>query len=403
MSADRKDFPFLNNHPTLAYFDNAATTLKPQIVIDRVVDYYENLSANVGRGDHTLAHTTTMNYEAVRTQCAQFLNAPSSSVVFTSGASHSLNLVAVSFGSVILKEGDVVLLNEAEHASNILPWFEIAEKTKAKIEFIPLEQDGRLSLESLKKAMHPRVKIVSVNHASNVLGYLNDIKAMTEIVHEHGAYINVDGAQSVGHMAIDLKDLDVDFFSFSAHKMLGPTGVGILYGKEELLDQMSVYFSGGGSNVRFNSCGDIVYKKAPAKFEVGTPNIEGVLGFGAALDYLNEVGMETIHAMTEPIRNYVSTELSKMDHVEVFNADAEMGIVSFTVHGIFAQDVAAYLSSKDIAVRAGEHCAKLLNGVLHQEKSVRASFYFYNTLEEAKRLVDAVASITLEQTIDLYL
>ena len=403
MFMNRKDFPFLVKHKEIAYFDNAATTLKPQSVIDTVVDYYENLSANVNRGDHALSLITTDKFQNVRIKCARFLNVPTDTVVFTSGASESLNLVAQAYGKTVLQKGDVVLLNEAEHASNILPWFEICEKTGAKVEFIPLEVNGRISLETIASCLHERVKIVSIAHASNVLGYVNDIKEIASLVHAHGAILNVDGAQAVGHMSVNLSDADVDFYSFSAHKMLGPTGVGVLYGKAHLLDQMEVYHAGGGSNVRFNSCGDIVYKKAPAKFEVGTPNIEGVLGFGTALDYLNEMGMETVHALVEPLTHRLESAFSQMSHVEIYNKDADLGIITFGVKGIFAQDVAAYLSSKDIAVRAGEHCAKLLTGVLHNEKSVRVSLYFYNTMAEVERLISCIQEITLEKTIDLYL
>lgn len=403
MSNNREMFPLLLKNPELAYFDNAATTLKPQAVIDAVVDYYENLSANVGRGDHHLANLTTQRYQAVREKLATFLNVSQDTVVFTSGASHSLNLIAQSWGSVFLEKGDVVLLNEAEHASNVLPWFELAHAQGIVVEFIPLDLEGKMNLETLKASLHEKVKLVSIAHASNVLGFVNDIGAISDIVHEHGALLCVDGAQAVGHMAVDLSDLDVDFYSFSAHKMLGPTGVGVMYGKAEHLEAMQVFYAGGGSNVRFNSCGDIVYKKAPAKFEVGTPNIEGVLGFGAALDVLNEVGMDTIHSLVEPLRKRCAEALGAMDHVEVFNQNADLGIVSFGVKGIFAQDVAAYLSSQNIAVRAGEHCAKLLTGVLHNEKSVRVSLYFYNTMAEVDRFIDVIREITLEKCIDTYL
>lgn len=403
MFTKRNDFPFTQKHPNTAYFDNAATTLKPQIVIDTVVDYYENLSSNVNRGDHSLSLLTSDKYQEVREKCAQFLNVSADTIVFTSGASSSLNLVAQSYGMTVLKKDDVILLNEAEHASNILPWFEICHQTGAKVEYIPLQENGRISLETIKRSLHDKVKIVSIAQASNVLGYVNDIKAIAKIVHDHGAIINVDGAQGVGHMSTDLEDADVDFYSFSAHKMLGPTGVGVLYGKAELLEQMQVFYAGGGSNVRFNSCGEVVYKKAPAKFEVGTPNIEGVLGFGAALDYLNEMGIDSIHDHVAPLTQRLEAAFNQMEHVTVYNKDADLGIVTFGVKGIFAQDVATYLSTKDIAVRAGQHCAKLLSGVLHNEKSVRASLYFYNTMEEVERLIKAIEEITLEKTIDLYL
>lgn len=399
----KNDFPFIIKNPNTIYFDNAATTLKPQIVIDRVVNYYETMSSNVGRADYKEALATSASYNAVRSLCGEFLNVDSKNIVFTSGASQSINIIADSFGRLVLKEGDVVLLNEAEHASNVLPWFEICKEVGASVEFIPLEESGRMTLEQVEKSMHSKVKIVSLAHASNVLGYINDIKSIANIVHNKGAYLCIDGAQSVGHMKVDLKDVDADFFSFSAHKMLGPSGVGVLYGKEEHLEAMQVYFTGGGSNVGFNACGDVTYKKAPAKFEVGTPNIEGVLGFGAALEYINSLGMDFIHNKVEPLRNRITQALSQMDHIEIYNKDSDLGVITFNAKGIFAQDTAAYLGSHGICVRAGEHCAKLLKGVLHDQKSVRLSLYFYNSMEEVERFIEVINTITLEKTINLYL
>ena len=403
MSKIREDFPFLQKHPEVAYFDNAATTLKPKSVIDEVVNYYENLSVNVHRGDFYLSNQTSDLYDDVRRRTAKFMNAQTNEIVFTSGASESLNLIAMSYGLYNLKKDDVILLNEAEHASNILPWYEVCEKTGSKIEFIPLGLEGKLNFEAFKNALHSKVKVVSLAHVSNVLGYVNDIKKLAAEVHKHNAIFVVDGAQSIGHLKVDVKDLDVDFFAYSAHKMFGPTGVGVMYGKYELLEDLHVNKVGGGSNVRFNSCGSVTYKKPPQKFESGTPNIEGVLGFGKAVDYLAEFGVENVHSQVLPLHKHLLEGLASMEHIVIYNKDADVGIVSLNVKDIFAQDVAAYLSTKGIAVRAGEHCAKLLNGVLNSERTVRISLYIYNTIEEVDRLLDALREVTLEKVVDIYL
>ncbi|MEG0328592.1 MAG: cysteine desulfurase [Erysipelothrix sp.] len=403
MARIRDDFPFIVKHPDIAYFDNAATTLKPKCVIDAVTDYYENLSSNIHRGDYETSLITSQKYEAARQKTADFIKTDAKNIVFTSGASESLNLVAYGYGKTCLKAGDVVLLNESEHASNTLPWYSLAQDIGIKVEFIKLDANGRITETALRNAMHEEVKVVSIAHISNVLGYINDIKHIGQIVHEFGAVLCVDGAQSIGHMAVDVNELDVDFYAFSAHKMLGPTGVGVLYGKPELLKIMNPIAHGGGSNVRFNACGEVVLKEAPAKFEAGTPNIEGVIGFGAALDYLSKLGMDSIHEIVDPLHKKVIDGLLEMDHVKVYNPESDSAIVSFSVDGIFAQDVAAYLNKEKVYVRSGEHCAKMLNGVLHAEKSIRLSLYFYNTEAEVSQFLEAMRTITLEKCIDLYI
>lgn len=403
MELTRKDFPFFKRNPEVAYFDNAATTLKPQGVIDAVVDYYERLSANIHRGDYAASLETSNLYERTRSKIAGFIQTDPRNIVFTSGASESLNLVANGYGKYNLHPGDVVLLSESEHASNTLPWFQLAEEIGIVVEYVPLDETGRITLDSLENALHEKVKVVSLAHISNVLGYINDIKAMAARIHHHGAVFCVDGAQSIGHIPVDVADLDVDFFAFSAHKMLGPTGVGVLYAKPEMFASMQPVNTGGGNNIRYNACGEVVFKDGPAKFESGTPNIEGVIGFGSAIDYLEKVGMENIHAMIQPLHQKALRALGAMKHVTVYNPYADSSIISFAVKGIFAQDVAVYLDSLNISVRSGEHCAKMLNGVLHAEKSVRMSLYFYNTEVEIDRFIKAMEEITIEKAIDVYL
>ncbi len=403
----RQDFPMLKkadaSENAVAYLDNAATTLKPQVVVDAMVSYLTEKSVNIHRGDYDLSYQVSEEYEQARKTIARFLNAEEKEVVFTSGASASLNLVAYGWGQTFLKEGDVILSSEAEHASNILPWMKAAEETGAIIEYIELTEEGELTIENFKKAMHDKVKVVAVAHITNVLGFIAPIKEMAKIAHEHGAIISVDGAQSVPHIKTDVKDWDIDFLAFSAHKMIGPTGVGILFGKFELLEEMKPFMLGGGSNARFDICGNIQLKNAPFKFEAGTPAIEAVLGFKAAVEYLESVGMDVIEQREHELRVYLVEALKKMDHVIIYNEHAATGIVTINVKDIFAQDVAVYLNSKNIAVRAGNHCAKILVELIHTGETVRISINFYNTKEEIDRVIEALKTISLEQCIDLYL
>ena len=304
----------MQSHP-LVYLDNAATTFKPQCVIDAVVRYYTEQTTNVHRGDYEISYQVSEAYEKTREDVARFIHAEPKEIVFTAGASASLNLVAYGYGRKYLKPGDVILSTEAEHASNILPWFKVVEETGAKLEYIPLTEDGRLTLENFHKAMHEQVKIVAVADITNVLGYVAPIEEMTRIAHEHGAIVVCDGAQSVPHTPTDVKAWDVDFLAFSAHKMCGPTGIGVLYGKFELLQKTDPFMLGGGSNARFDMCGNILLKDAPYKFEAGTPNIEGVLGLQQAVRYLENIGMDKIEAYEHELKAYAIEKLKKLDNL----------------------------------------------------------------------------------------
>lgn len=402
----RQDFPVLKRmmeDKPLIYFDNAATTFKPQAVIDAVTNYYVNESVNIHRGDYALSHDVSNHFDNVRKQVADFIGASQKEIVFTSGASEALNIVANGYGMKYLKEGDVILTTEAEHASNILPWFNVAKKTGAIVEYIPMDSEGRLTIEDVQSVLHNRVKVIVIAHVSNVLGYVNPMKEISQLAHEIGAIVVCDGAQSVAHMPIDVKDLDVDFFGFSAHKMCGPTGVGVLYGKYELLEMSDPLLYGGGSNARFNTCGDVLLKHSPDKYESGTRNIEGVLGFGAAIEYLDSIGMEKIAEIERELHQYLMSKLKELDNLIIYNPEADTAITAFNVKGIFAQDVAAYLSTFGIACRAGNHCAKILLEVLGTNETLRCSLYFYNTKEEIDTFVDVLKDITLEKTIDMYL
>ncbi len=396
----REDFPMLKND--CVYLDNAATTFKPWKVIDAVTKYYTELSVNIHRGDYDLSYQVSEEYDQSRKTVAKFINSDEREVVFTSGASSSLNLVAYGYGQKYLKEGDVVLSSEAEHASNILPWFKACEVTKATVEYIPLTPEGVMTVESFKSAMHDRVKVVSIASVSNVMGQLIPIKEITKIAHEYGAIVVIDGAQSVPHLKTDVKEWDIDFLAFSAHKMCGPTGVGVLYGKYELLEMTDPFMLGGGSNARFDICGNILLKNSPYKFEAGTPAIEAVLGLKAAIEYLMDIGMDQIEAYEAELKTYFVSRLDEMPNITVYNKSAHTGIVTFNVNGVFAQDAATFLNSKKIAVRAGNHCAKILIELLDTSETIRASFYFYNTKEDIDKFIDAVKEVTVENCVGLF-
>ena len=390
----RKDFPMLNNkiqqgHP-LVYLDNAATTFKPYKVIEACNNYYLNENANAHRGDYDLAYKVDSNIDKVRQTVANFINAKKEEIVFTSGTSMSLNLVAFGYGFKYLKKDDEILLTEAEHASNVLPWFKVKEHTGCKINYIPLDKDGRLSIDGLKKVINEHTKIVAIAQISNVLAYLVDIKEISKICHEHGALLMVDGAQSVPHIKIDVKDLDCDFLSFSGHKLCGPTGIGVLYGKYNLLKLTDPFMTGGGDNARFDMCGNVAFLQPPEKFEAGTLNIEGIYGLGAAIEYLENIGMDNIEKYEKELRNYAISKLKTLQNLIIYNEFAEGSIITINVKDVFAQDEASYLNSKGICVRSGEHCAKILHDFLKTVATVRISFSFYNTKEEIDILYEAL-------------
>lgn len=389
----RLDFPMLQgkmmqNKP-LIYFDNAATTLKPQCVIDALEGYYKDYTANAHRGDYDLAHKVDETFDAVREKVARFINAESNEIVFTSGTTMSLNMLA--HGIKNINENDVILLTEAEHASNLLPWYKLAERTHCKIEYIELTDEGRLTIENLKKALNPQVKIVSLAHITNVLGYSFPVKEFADLIHANGSLFILDAAQSVPHLKIDVKELDVDFLAFSGHKMCGPTGIGVLYGKYHLLEELDPMLTGGGMNTKFDACGSIGYLHSPLKFEAGTQNIAGAIGLSAAIDYLNKIGMDNIAEYEKTLHDYAIEKLKKLDNVILYNPQADSGIITFNVKNVFAQDTASLLNSYGIAVRSGQHCAKILLHKLNTDATVRASLYFYNTFEEVDAFVEACA------------
>ena len=390
----REQFPMLKDkkmqgHP-LVYLDNASTTLKPQCVIDAMTRYYTDETANSHRGDYDLLANMDNKVYQTRVTVARFLNCEPNEVVFTSGDTMSLNLVALSYGFQFLKEGDEILLSEAEHASDLLPWYEVSNLTKAVIKFIPLDKDGVLTVDNLKKIISKKTKVVSVAQMSNVLGNIVDIKEFAKVAHENGAVLVVDGAQSVPHMKVDFKDSDADFLTFSGHKMCGPTGVGCLIGKYELLEKMWPYFVGGGMNETFTKKIEMIPFDPPARFEAGTLNLSGIVGLKAAVEFLESVGMENIHKHDRELCEYAIEKLEKCDDVIIYNKNAKNGIVTFNKKGIFAQDEATLLNSKGIAVRSGQHCAKILNDFLGTPATCRMSTYLYTSKEDIDAFVDAV-------------
>lgn len=398
----RKDFPMLVNHPELIYFDNGATSLKPKCVIDAVNDFYMHHTSNVHRGDYAIAAQNDALYDETRKQVAKLINCNPDEVVYTHNVSQSMNQIAYGMGHDFLKAGDTVLISKVEHASNILPWFHLEQEHGIKVRYIPTDDEGNISIEEFEKCFDETVKAVSVAEVTNVLGSIQPVKQMCRIAHEHGAYMIVDGAQSVPHMAVDVRDLDIDFMGFSAHKMCGPGGVGILYGKKELLEKMTPMLYGGDMNARFYSNGEVILKDVPIKFEAGTPNIEGVIGTGEACRYLMQVGMDNIHQYEMELRAYFCEQLSKLDNIVIYNKDNLSGPIDFNVKDVFAQDAASYLASKNIAVRSGNHCAKLLHEVIGTDQTLRASLYFYNTKEEVDRFVKEAANITIENAIGIF-
>lgn len=396
----REDFPIFKNRKTI-YLDNAATTYKPQIVIDEVTKYLSIETANSGRGDYHDAYLVDKKIEDTRKLVKEFINASDEDeIIFTQGTTMSINLLATSYAAKVLKPGDEILLSIAEHASNTLPWFDVAKVVGAKVVFMPLSDKGLITVENLKKHLTKRTKIVAVTHISNVLGYINDIKALAKVVHDNGAVIIVDGAQSVPHLKTDVKDLDVDFLAFSGHKMLAPTGIGVLYGKKELLAIMNHHFTGGGMNSSYTTKGEIQYMKVPHKFEAGTLNIEGIYGLHGAITYINKLGIDNIIEHELKLRKYAIAALKEVPHITIYNEDAKTGIITFNVKGVYAQDAATYFSSRNIALRSGQHCAKLLKHYLNEMATIRASIYLYTTKEDIDAFISAAK--TAEDFLDAY-
>ena len=391
----RKQFPMLTNNikmqnKPLVFLDNCSTTFKPQCVIDAEMEYYKLETSNAHRGDYDLSVLMDNKIEETRKAIAGFVNCEPNEVIFTSGTTAGLNLVAFGYGLRHLKTGDEIIISEAEHASNTLPWFEIAKLTGATVKFIPFDDQGRLTVDNLKKVISKNTKIVSIAHVGNVLGYITDVKGMAKVAHEFGAIMVVDGAQSVPHLKTDFKDLDCEFLAFSAHKMCGPTGIGTLIGKYEYLLDTDPYIVGGGNNSVFDNTGSVDYRLPPAKFEAGTQNIAAILGFKKAVEFISNIGIDAIHAHDLDLIMYAKEQLKGYDKFEILNPLSDNGIITFNIKGVFPQDEATLLNYKGIAIRSGEHCAKMLHSFLKTKATCRMSTYLYTTKEDIDAFVDAI-------------
>lgn len=393
----KSEFPILNqkvNEESLVYLDSAATTQKPQYILEKIKEYYSLNNANVHRGVHTLAERATQEFENARKKVARFINAKSiKEIVFTRGATTSLNWIA-RFAEDILQKDDEVIISILEHHSNIIPWQEACRKTGAHLKYVYLK-DGEIDLIELEKLLSPRTKFVSLAHVSNVLGCRAPIKQIAEKVHKYQSYLVVDGAQSVPHFTVDVQDLDCDFLVFSGHKMLAPTGIGVLYGKEKILEQMSpVEF--GGEMIDFVYEQEANWKELPWKFEAGTPNIEGAVALGYAVDYLTSLGMSEIEKHEQELTSYILPKMRKIKGIKIYGPITPLshsGVITFNIDGIHPHDVAMALDFEGIAVRAGHHCTQPLHRYLGESATVRASFYIYNTIEDCDKLLEALVKV----------
>ena len=382
----KDDFKMLEK--SFIYFDSAATSFKPNSVVNSIVDYYTNYTSNAHRGDYDISFEVDTKYEGVRNKVQRFINARKrEEIVFTSGATQSLNMIAKGFFEDYLNDGDEVLLTKAEHASNVLPWFEI--KKDIKIKYIELD-NGIVTIENVIKSITPNTKVISIAHVTNVLGDKRPVKEITEYAHRNNILVVLDAAQSIPHMKVDVTDLDIDFLVFSGHKMCGPTGIGVLYGKYDLLEKMNPQNVGGGMNNEFESNMTYKYKRAPYKFEAGTPNIAGVIGLGSAIDYINRVGIDNIEKHVLSLRKYAIEKMERLKNVEIYNKDINTSTIVFNVKGVHSQDTAIYLNKHGICVRAGNHCAKILKDEIKVTNTCRVSIYLYNTKEDVDALVKAL-------------
>lgn len=399
----RRDFPILNvkmRGHDLVYLDSAATSQKPVQVIDSIYQYYANYNANIHRGIYELAEIATDAYDRSKDKVAKFINANSmEEIVYVRNTTEAINLVALSWGDQNIKEGDHILISEMEHHSNLVPWLLLAKRKHAVLDYVKLDKSKTIiDKESLKEELEKDPKMFAISHSSNVLGTINDVKAMTSLAHKHGAIVLVDGAQSAPHMPVDVRDINCDFFAFSGHKMLGPTGIGTLYARKDILNSMPPVI-GGGDMIRTVEKYACTWNDLPWKFEAGTSNIEGGIGLSAAVDYLNNVGMDNVYTHERDITEYALKRLSEISNVSVFgpgynSMSNRSGVISFAIEGVHPHDIASIFDSRGIAIRAGHHCAMpLVTELMHEAAVARMSFYLYNKIEEVDKAIDAIAEV----------
>ena len=387
---NREDFLIFKNS-NMVYFDNGATTLKPIQVRDAINKYYDEYTANIHRGDYTNSLKVSELYDNCRELVRELINAKhTSEIVFTAGTTASLNDIAFGYFANHLKKGDEVLITESEHASNVLPWFILQKELGIIVNYVPLNDNHEVTIDALKSVISNKTKVVSLAHITNVIGDVRDIKTISKVCHDNNILLVVDAAQSIAHEKIDVVDMDIDFMAFSGHKMYGPTGIGVLYGKFDLLKELKPRSYGGGMNAIFNKDGYVELKDLPDKLEAGTPNIEGVLGLSACINYINSIGINKINKYEHELRDYLVSKLSELDFIKIYNKDNYSTIVAFNINGVFSQDTAIYLDKYNICVRAGNHCAKILKNVFNIANTCRISLSFYNTREEIDLLINVL-------------
>ncbi len=386
---NRDDFPAIDNN--LIYFDNSATSLKPKCVIDKMMEYYSKYTSNIHRGDYNNAIRTNKEYDEAREVVKNFIHAKSmEEIVFTSGTTDSLNTIVFGYFKNILNKDDEVLITKSEHASNVLPWFVLEKMGKCTIKYIPLNENYEVTLENVKKSINKNTKVISIAHVSNVIGDIRDIEGIGKIAKDNNLYFVVDAAQSVSHINIDVIKSNISFLAFSGHKMCGPTGVGVLYGKNEYLKDLVPLKYGGGMNESFDSDKSYILKNYPINLEAGTPPIAEVIGLKEAINYVTSIGVDNIHKHELELKKYLISKIQNMDNIIIYNKHTESGIVTFNIKDVFAQDTSIYLNTYGIAIRAGNHCAKILKDEIGIKNTCRISFYIYNTFEEIDKLVEAL-------------
>ena len=385
---NRDDFPMLKHD--YIYFDNGATTFKPKVVIDEINNYYENYSVNAHRGDYDLSKKVDELYDETRNTVKRFINAKDSrEIIFTKGTTEGMNMIIFGFMKNYLKRGDEVLITKTEHASNVLPWFTLEKELGVVVKYIPLD-DYEVTIDNVKKSITDKTKVISLAWITNTIGDIRPINEITKLAHSHNILVVVDGAQSLPHMKTDVQNSDIDFLAFSAHKMLGPTGVGVLYGKYEYLNQMLPINYGGGMNAFFESDKSLEYKELPLRLEAGTMNIAGILAFRKAIEYLESIGMEKIEEYDHELRKYLVNKLASIENVTIYNANKASSVVLFNINGIFSEDTSLFLNHYHICVRAGNHCAKMVKDEIGVKNTCRISLYFYNTKEEIDKFIEVM-------------
>ena len=385
----RDDFKILDSN--IIYFDNGATTLKPKCVRDGIIRYYDEYTANAHRGDYKLSAMVDSMYEGTREKVRNFINAKETSeIVFTSGTTNSMNMIVFGYFKNHLKKDDEVLITLSEHAANIVPWFVLQKEIGIKVKYIDLDDNHEVTIDNVKKAITDKTKVISLAMVTNVIGDERPIKEIAKIAHDNDILMVVDAAQGIAHEKVDVQDMNIDFMAFSGHKMYGPTGIGVLYGRFNLLDKMLPLNYGGGMNAIFTKDGYVELREIPTRLEGGTPNIEGVLGLGEAISYIEDIGIDKIKEYEINLRKYLIDRLKELDFIELYNKDNDSNIVAFNIKGVFAQDTAVYLDKYNICVRAGNHCAKMMDNVFNVSNTVRISLSFYNTKEEVDLLINVL-------------